>query len=577
VGQLRGEGQTASGATYRAEREELVAIARDYAGKDEDVVRGANARVQALTDAHLQDIVGAWAGALQQLAGMIHGTVGETLGVAANALQAGMSLASQVESALSKTKFGQSSVGGGGGATWAGALGEVAGVFAIFAAIYEGVSAHIKKVKSQHYGNVGDYNITGGGEGRSYVDQQSMESTDAIAAAVRAFGDALGGTVTELQKISIRVRNDGKYVAAYVGDEMIGHFNDINSAIMAAINEEVRRGTISLSGISDLVKQAMGEWRSPDVSQMMDFFAQMREIADLGKTQGAISMESTVQHFDQLWHALEQLDHATPAVIQGFANLTSAELSSWEAWRRQITGTQETRQQQMQDRQREADMFNAQKRLRIAELQLQEIDLKSQLQALIAKGRIAQGNAHIDHDQLNLEAQVLQARAGLLGDEADLAGVQVDLYNAQIAAIQAALDAIGKLIDGLEHIPDIKPPDIHFGGGGSGQSRDDRLVQALSPVFSMIENDRQLSKKYQAELIAFRRLELKIEELKIEAELRALGVWQQYAALVTDVFQHASDAAGKPGALGGAAVAGRTSRRRRTSRRWCATARASAR
>jgi tape measure domain-containing protein len=464
------------GAAYREEREEILRIAKLYGDKDAAIARGAQTRLFEMSADFWQNQLGLWQSALGFLGQYFGNTFQELADLAGNLVQA-VQFGRQVQQMAASSS--NSNIAGA-----AAAIGGIATVFAIFAVIYDGVEKHIKKMKLLKYGNSTEFTMTGGQIGSTVLEQRGFEVFNAIKDAVRAFGDALGGAVTDITKIGIRIRNDGKYVAAYVNGVMIGHFNDVNDAIRAALVEAVRTDSIKLKGISDLVRQGMKSWTFPDFDSMMEFLGQLREISDMGKSSGEMALTQTLRHLDELWAALMQLSAATPAVIEGMENLGRAEVQAFQGWRNQITGHQETPEEARARMEQEAVIFNAQKALRIAEWRLELLDLQQEQERLRGRIVLVRAGGEISEGDLDIHAGYLRAKADLVEKEGGI-------YMVQLSMIEAQIQAIETIIAALEAIPDIDLGEIKLprgaGGRGAGGQR--------NPLQEMID---EANRAYQA-------------------------------------------------------------------------------
>lgn len=352
------------------------------------------------------------------------------------ALQNAQALSSNVSG------LGQSA---GMSASAAGAMGSFAATAYLFYVAYKETSAHIKRQDLKRYGNAGEYSLVGGEEGTTRLDANGFELVKAIRGVIEEFERALRVSVTDLDKIGIRIRNDGKYIAAYVQGEMIGHFESVDEAIRAALMQTIMRGGAKFQGLPDLIAQGMDEWTVPDADEMMAFLQSLRAIADLNLSDSAIQFQQWAAHMDELFEALDRLS-ISPAVIQGLLDLGAAEVAALQAWSDSITGRQKTREELLKEKQRDAELFNAEKALRLAEYRLREADLQAEMAYLTGK-------------------------RSLLQQDANLKQAELELY-------QAYLEAMGKVIAALAAIPDINLGDIRIdtpgagggGGGGGGSS-----------------------------------------------------------------------------------------------------------
>lgn len=523
--------------------------------------------------------VNTWKTAIDNLAklggkvGSIFSAIGEALG----AIQQAQSTGASISNAVTASK-----IGGDNNSSIAAAAGVIGMVVAIFAEIYSAVDAHIKKTESETYGTGNSaVNIVHGDIGITYLDNEGMKVADEIKKLVKQFGDALGGTITDLDSIGVQIRNDGKYVASYVKDHFIGHFASVDEAIQAALEYELQTGALKLKGMSDLVLQGIKSFTQSDFNAETQFLNQLKQIDDLAKSQGQIGLETTVHGLNDLFDALSQMKDATPAVVQGFLNIANAEDAAWRQWSDSITGRKESAAELLAIKQQEGEMFNAERQMRLAQLALEKIDLQQQLALLQAKagmiigtggtgvfsgGSPGQGtptpatrSVSYQSAQLTATAQFEQAMAQLaqtdiqiksnyLKAQEGLIPAQATIYDAQIGMIEAEIDAISKIIANMPaaiDIPSIRLPNV---GGAAGKTPAQQLDQQLKDIIAgglnpaakaLYDYQKQLADladQYKHNKVSAADYAAALAELKKEFQANLLATAKGYAGTGMDSF-----------------------------------------
>lgn len=463
------------------------------------------------------DQISTWKAAIDSLA-KIGGKVGSifsAIGQALNTIQSAQQTSANVSSAFS---------GMGASSGMSSSAGGIAAVVQIFMEIYGAVSAHLDKLHAQSYGAGNTtFNITGGDVSTSYLDGTGQKVINEIKKLVKQFGDSLGGTITDLDQIGVRIRNDGKYVESWVKDQFIGHFATVDEAIQAALEYELQSGAIKFKGISDLIAQGMKAFTEPNYEAEVQFLDQLKQIDNLSKSQGQTSLESTIHGLQDLFDALTKMKDVTPAVVKGFDNISTAEDNAWQQWRDSITGRTQSAAELLKIKQQEGEMFNAERQMRLADLALRKMDLEQTLLMLKAKagmlvpGREGRGSEENPNPvngggdgngtptkiasiygleaaafaaYTNAMAEISQAdikiKSAYVKAQADLLPTQASIYDAQIAMVIAQIEAIEKIIANMPSAIDI--PSIRIPGGGGvgtgGKSEKQQFIDQLHDIVS---------------------------------------------------------------------------------------------
>jgi hypothetical protein len=392
-------------------------------------------------------------------------------------------------------------------------MGTMGMMFGIYRAIYDLGKSIVADQAARRYADGGQVGIAGGnlswyGGSAKFGGDFAREMRELIA----SIESSLGGAFEDLAKISIKVRNDGKDVQAFVDGVMIGKFRSVDEAIRAAFGRALRSS--SLSGLGELVAQGLEELNYSGLDEAMAKLGQLREIAELDYDDGLSSLLESVRGLERLWAVLGELETLTPAVAAGFARLAAAEARAWQDQRDAITGRERTAEEERAYREQQAVLFNAELALRRAEIEIKRFELAQEIELLrgrVDAARVRENLGGIDRDleARNLEAQaaIMNAEVGmrsahlnglvaLVEGEAEVrqAGLEVaktaveaqlELLEAQLAAIDQLLAALPTAID----VGEIRLPNLGGAGdvGGVGPTAEgfagelERLRRELMP------------------------------------------------------------------------------------------------
>lgn len=415
--------------------------------------------------ARLQDHLSAWGAFFDFLGDRLGGTF-QQVANAIRTIQSSIQTGQQVGSSIGSI-FGNIA----GGAAYGGAAGAIVG---IAIAAYDLLEQHQASRRARNY-QIGAV-VTMGSGGRwneQGLEGQARQLSNQIMRTAEALAEAIGGVIRDFADLEIHVRRDGKYFQAFVEGELIGKFETVNDAVTAALRAALLNAETSIGGLSDLVRQGLAQvagTTSPtnlNLDEIQEFLVALRSISELSLSDGALQLRETLRGFDELRASLQRLTTITPAVSQGLSDLRQAEISSWQAWRRSITGQEESPQERLAQQQAEGRMFNAEKQARLAELRLKKADLEAEIVLLRGRGEVARGTNRVRGAEL--EGGITFVR-GI----AKLAEAEVNVHQQQIDALTAFIEALGQLIAEIEAIADINIDDIKLPRAGGG-GRQDRL------------------------------------------------------------------------------------------------------
>lgn len=453
-------------------------------------------------------------------------------------------LFSQIASALQGIQSGVSTGQGlgqaiGGTSSAAALGGAFGGTIAAFVELYKIADGIIKKHDSEKYGaGTGSVSIAGGRSGTSYmgntqtdVGQASLEAARAIQDAIDAFEDALRISVEDLQKIEIRLRNNGKDVQAWFKDQWIGTFSSVGEAIQAALAAAIQDPSTNLRGLSDLMAQGLSSWTSPDARGLLDFLGQLRQISDLNLGPATTQLQATMLEINRLREALNRLDQTSQAVIDAQRELTDAQLRAIDQTINAALGID----------------TSAADRLR---------DLAGLIRGLGDAGEMAGDGIRSTIQTIQSQIEALKRRQNDYwqgGDDTGggggggpqtgagdggpvvartLSGTTAEV-DSEIARLEAALK---EWTDKLGEIPKaLTQQEIDLG------------------VWTAFENYLASVPKYAEMAAKFERMRADAALQQLKLELVKLGIWDQWAAVWQDAYNAAMAAASRParGAGGG--------------------------
>jgi len=419
-------------------------------------------------------------------ASQVFGTLAEMFGGFFRYLQQAVDTLQKAAQTKSNVSSLASSMGASSGT--ASALGAVGAYVVIAKAMYDAFESHAASRLARKY----DYAATLGMEGTygsawnlGSLDQKTREASREIGKTIDAFADAIGGVISTFAGLEVKVRKDGKYFRAFVEGQIIGQFDTYEQAVQAGLLASLRNAKTTISGVTDLVRTGLDQLAAASTNHPMssldeaaDFLTKLKEISQLTWSSEAQQVVQFTQHWDSLWKALTQVDTVTPSVVQGFTDLSDSIINSFSAWRRSITGEQESPAEQLDRLQREGALFNARKALEIADLEARKFALESR--TLLTQGRVRLIDINIDLDNSELETW----RTFTLGRKT-LVQADAELTQASVSILQTQIDAINSILAQLKAIPDIDIPSLHLPniGGTSGTDRQgfiDRLNDIIN-------------------------------------------------------------------------------------------------
>lgn len=293
---------------------------------------------------------------------------------------------------------------------------------------------------------------------------------------------AIGGFAESLPQVDMKIR-DG-VISLTVG-AVRARFKEMDDAIAFAVKELLNQGEIS--GLDSMIRTALQNTNASDLDQLASDLDAVMKVLGFGMTDGGKAIQTFTRELDVLRAQMMRLLGTGEELARALGNIATEEANRWQELRDQITGHQKTNAELRAEKEREAAIFNAEKALRIA-------DLNVRLQELQAQAQIAQSRAGIFMESVRLGKNILEREAGIY--ETRLR-VEAEYANG-LASITQQIAAITQLIGALAAIPDIKPGEIKLPGNkgkgvGAGQSMEDRISAAFGVLgLSSLELEERL-------------------------------------------------------------------------------------
>lgn len=364
----------------------------------------------------------------------------------------------------------------------ASAISGVAGTFAVFAAVYEGVSAYIEKQKSHRFGNAMSLVATQGQFGFDALSFEALRFVHSLQDTIEGIAGEIHASVEEMPKVSIRVRNDGKEFEAVVGDMFVGVFSSLEDATSAALAQVVRQ--IQFRGASPLAEQVLQNSHFQTIEELNNSLQMAQELTDSALSDTERAMRDIQERF-QKYIAWMRENHITdPSAGADLAAMTTADITSL---RNQITGHQMSPQEQLAMQRQQGELFNARLVMMRSELQLERIREQSERDALERRGLVERARGSIERTDIEIDRSALIAGAAFNAAKADQVEERANLYQVELDAMDANIHAIDDVLAAIANIKPIDPNEIKLprSGGRGGAGQKDPLQSAIDDVHNM--------------------------------------------------------------------------------------------
>lgn len=447
-----------------------------------------------------------WSGFVDSISGMLSelgGSFGRFMSQIASAAQSIQGVNSTAQS-----------LGG-----WASAMGAFGGTIAAFVEVYKYGAAMIAKHDAEKFGTGVDFSLTGGIEGTSYFSQAGLELIRSIRSIVEQIEDQLRISVSDLDQIAIKVSNDGKQTQAWVKGVWIGTFADTNTAIREALLVAMKDPSSSLGNMSQLMIEGISQFTAPDTEALLQFLGQLRTISDLTLSPAVVSLQQSTLEINRLREALNKLA-SSQAVIDAHNDLNEAQKRLYDQTKASLLGI---------------DLASINALRDLAGFQKGIESVGDSIQA----GLLADiEDAQKELDNLNRKKISQGGEGGFDGTPGLGGGDGSNDPNAlfmdtvvDVDSARAKLEkAIAEWTKQLGEIPKALTKDeLNLG------------------VFTAFEQDMRKSGKYAEEIARFEQIRVKLKYEEIRLQLVTMGLWQEWAAIWSDLYNQAMNDAAKGG------------------------------
>lgn len=288
----------------------------------------------------------------------------------------------------------------------------------------------------------------------------------------------LGGELKGVADISFKIRND--IIKVWVNG-LARQFKDMGEAISFAVTELLK--TADISGIDEMFKSALKGTNADNLDQLKTDLEAIQQILgfEMTDSQRAISGFST--ELDRLRMIAMRTITDTQQLGRALSILAEEEGRRWRSSRDAITGDKMSNAEKLKLLQADAAMWNAEKNLRLAELQSKAAAMTAQKAALMASLALYNAGVRLDDARLQALKAYLDGLGTLLSAEITMQGSFLEV---SFATLQIQIDAMNQLIGVLNSLPDIDIGSLrlpntggggHTGGGITGPSEaEQRLI-----------------------------------------------------------------------------------------------------
>lgn len=354
------------------------------------------------------------------------------------------------------------------------AYGQTAAGAAIGSAMGEVLGSMIKKGADE--GLVSIYNagrdasskfvvaITGANNklGRNLQDAatQMIENVQDIVSS-------LGAELQSIADISFKVRDDK--ISVFVNG-IKKTFKEMSEAMSFAMTELLR--TAETINMDPLFKSVLRNSSAQDLEALKADLDAISKIISFGFTPSQNSIRAFEAELAALQNTLIRTVTDTGELARGLANLGMEEARRWQSARDAITGEKRSNAEKLAMLKQDAEMWNAEKAMRVADLQMKALETESRLARLQADAAMVKAGNQLWNAKYEFDKSKLDAEARLLGVQNDI--YQQDLnargayVEAQAALLQVQLDAIRNLVGVLQNMPNIDVPNLHLPDVGNG-------------------------------------------------------------------------------------------------------------
>ena len=327
-----------------------------------------------------------------------------------------------------------------------------------------------------------------------------LEKVKEAMKTVTSFTTEMALEIDRFQNVTLEKRDK-----TYVLTDALGRFEILKDATAEQIADAVATMSIRQAEFGDSVSDFVAAVIHASSALSTEQLAAEIDFARMVEGFGKPEIESKLQDIgstlgDVFQKVIDILGNDVEQMSAGLLSTVREEASRWEAARREATGEQITPAEQLANMQAKGRIFNAEKAIRILDLQAQRDALEAQSglnrisrleerRYLQERGQLVRADVELSSGWIQQEFTRIEAREDLLGADLQLSGAynhaMQQMIDSSAASLQAQLGAIDELIASLEGIADIDIGNIRLPGGGGrgGQRRNDQ-----SNLSGMIDN-----------------------------------------------------------------------------------------
>lgn len=350
------------------------------------------------------------------------------------------------------------------------AYGNTAAGAAIGSALGEMMGSLIKKGADE--GLVSIYNAGATASSKFMVaitgvnNKLARNLSDAATQMIENLQDivsSLGGELVSIADVSFKVRDD-KITVFVNGIKKV--FKEMGEAMSFAMTELLR--TAETMNVDELFKSVLQNSSAQSLEALKGDLDAISKIISFGFTDSQNTIRAFESELATLRNTLIRTVTDTEQLARGLSNLGMEEARRWQSSRDAITGEQRSAAEKLVMLKQDAEMWNAEKAMRIADLQLKAFELKEKVENFKSELTLWNSKYELDRSRMTVEAELLRGQGEIYQADIDARAAYIQ---AQGALLQVQLDAINKLIGVLSSMPDIDVPNLRLpnvGGGGSG-------------------------------------------------------------------------------------------------------------
>lgn len=269
---------------------------------------------------------------------------------------------------------------------------------------------------------------------------------------------ALGGSLRGIAPIDLKVRDD---VVTVVVNGMKRRFKDVDEAIAFAVREALSISDIS--GMDAMFREALAGSTANSLEELQSDLTSVQSVLSFGLGEVAMAARQATAELDVLANEMARLLGGSEELGRALSYIATEEARRWDDLRDRITGDQDSPAEIAKEREQDRLMFNAERALRLAELQARHESIAAQIEIFKVENTLASQRAKLGEAELRVRSRVLGGELQMMGEYAGAAG---SILGLSIETLQAQLAAIDQVIAAMP--PEIGKGDLKPLGRGGG-------------------------------------------------------------------------------------------------------------